>query len=83
MAEKPEITENVNAQMPFGATLGIRTFGDADEVDATLEFSPDLCTAGGALHGGVLMPTCTLIRIPSSRASAQSCFATSSLTFPG
>ena len=41
-SEKPELTETVNAQMPFGATLGIRTFGDADEVDATLEFSPDL-----------------------------------------
>jgi uncharacterized protein (TIGR00369 family) len=54
-SEKPELTETVNAQMPFGATLGIRTFGDADEVDATLEFSPDLCTAGGVLHGGVLM----------------------------
>ena len=53
--KKPEITEAVNAQMPLGATLGIRTFGDAEEVDATLEFSPDLCTSGGALHGGVLM----------------------------
>ena len=29
------------------------------------------------------MPTCTLIRIPSSRASAQSCFATSKFTLPG
>ena len=25
--EKPELTEVVNAQMPLGATLGIRTFG--------------------------------------------------------
>jgi uncharacterized protein (TIGR00369 family) len=55
MAAKPEITDVVNAQMPLGTTLGIRTFGDADEVDATLAWAPELCTAGGVLHGGVLM----------------------------
>jgi 1,4-dihydroxy-2-naphthoyl-CoA hydrolase len=53
--EQPEITEMVNAQMPLGTTLGIRTFGDAKEIDATLEWKPELCTAGGVLHGGVLM----------------------------
>jgi uncharacterized protein (TIGR00369 family) len=53
--EKPEITEVVNAQMPLGTTLGMRTFGSADEVDATLEWAPELCTAGGVLHGGMLM----------------------------
>ena len=53
--EKPEITEFVNAQMPLGATLGIRTFGDAEEIEATLPWAPELCTAGGILHGGVLM----------------------------
>ncbi len=55
MAAKPEITDVVNAQMPLGTTLGIRTFGDADEIDATLAWAPELCTAGGVLHGGVLM----------------------------
>jgi len=53
--EKPEITKVVNAQMPLGTTLGIRTFGSAEEVDATLGWAPELCTAGGVLHGGVLM----------------------------
>lgn len=53
--EKPEITEVVNAQMPLGTTLGMRTFGGAEEVDATLDWAPGLCTAGGVLHGGVLM----------------------------
>jgi 1,4-dihydroxy-2-naphthoyl-CoA hydrolase len=51
----PELTEMVNAQMPLGTTLGIRTFGDKDEIEATLEWAPELCTAGGILHGGVLM----------------------------
>ena len=54
-SEKPELTEVVNAQMPLGTTLGMRTFGGAEEVDATLEWAPELCTAGGVLHGGVLM----------------------------
>ena len=70
--KKPEITETVNAQMPLGATLGIRTFGDTEEVDATLEFSPDLCTSGGALHGGVLMTladtagaVCAFLNLPA------------------
>ena len=53
--DKAEITEMVNAQMPLGTTLGIRTFGGAEEVDATIQWAPELCTAGGILHGGVLM----------------------------
>ena len=62
----------VNAQMPLGTKLGIRTFGDADEVDATLEWAPELCTAGGVLHGGVLMSladaagaVCAFLNLPS------------------
>jgi uncharacterized protein (TIGR00369 family) len=71
-SEKPELTEVVNAQMPLGSTLGIRTFGGADEVDATLEWARELCTAGGALHGGVLMSladaaggVCAFLNLPS------------------
>jgi 1,4-dihydroxy-2-naphthoyl-CoA hydrolase len=45
----------VNAQMPFGAKLGMRTFGGAEEVVTNLAWAPELCTAGGLLHGGVLM----------------------------
>lgn len=55
MAERPEITELVRAQMPLGETLCMRFFGGADEVDATLAWAPELCTAEGILHGGVLM----------------------------
>jgi uncharacterized protein (TIGR00369 family) len=53
--EKPELTEHVNAQMPLGVTLGIRTFGSSEEVDAMLPYAPELCTSDGVLHGGVLM----------------------------
>ena len=72
MSELPEITELVNAQMPLGATLGIRMFGDADEVDATIDWAPGLCTAAGVLHGGVLMSladaaggVCAFLNLPA------------------
>jgi uncharacterized protein (TIGR00369 family) len=55
MTDGPEITDMVRAQMPLGATLGMRFFGGEDEVDATLAWAPELCTAAGVLHGGVLM----------------------------
>lgn len=75
--DKPEITEFVNAQMPLGATLGIRTFGGPDEVDATLEWAPRLCTAAGVLHGGVLMAladsaggVCAFLNLPPGATTA-------------
>jgi 1,4-dihydroxy-2-naphthoyl-CoA hydrolase len=75
--EKPEITEVVNAQMPLGATLGMRMFGSPDEVDATLEWSPGLCTAAGVLHGGVLMAladsaggVCAFLNLPPGATTA-------------
>ena len=71
-ADKPEITEFVNAQMPLGSTLGIRTFGGEDEVDSTLEWTAELCTAAGVLHGGVLMTladtagaVCAFLNLPA------------------
>jgi uncharacterized protein (TIGR00369 family) len=77
VADKPEITEVVNAQMPLGATLGIRTFGGPDEVDATLEWAPGLCTAAGVLHGGVLMAladsaggVCAFLNLPAGATTA-------------
>ena len=55
MTERPEITEMVRAQMPLGESLGMRFYGGEDEIDATLAWAPELCTAEGILHGGVLM----------------------------
>jgi 1,4-dihydroxy-2-naphthoyl-CoA hydrolase len=75
--EKPELTDDVNEQMPLGTTLGIRTFGDAEEVEATLQWAPELCTAGGVLHGGVLMAladsagaTCAFLNLPAGAGTA-------------
>jgi len=70
-------TETVNEQMPLGATLGIRTSGSPDEVEATLEWAPGLCTAAGVLHGGVLMAladsaggVCAFLNLPPGATTA-------------
>jgi uncharacterized protein (TIGR00369 family) len=67
----------VNAQMPLGATLGIRTSGGPDEVEATLEWAPELCTAAGVLHGGALMAladsaggVCAFLNLPAGAHTA-------------
>jgi uncharacterized protein (TIGR00369 family) len=68
----PDITDVVNAQMPLGAHLGMRTFGGAEEVVTKLGWAPELCTAGGLLHGGVLMTladaaggVCAFLNLPA------------------
>jgi uncharacterized protein (TIGR00369 family) len=44
------------ALMPFAAHLGLEILSaDAERAEATLATAPHLCTAGGILHGGVLM----------------------------
>ena len=73
----PDLTEMVNEQMPLGTTLGIRTSGGPDEVEATLEWAPELCTAAGVLHGGVLMAladsaggVCAFLNLPAGAHTA-------------
>ncbi len=75
--EKPEITALVLPQMPLGETLGMRFFGDADEIDATIAWAPELCTGGGILHGGVLMALadsagalCAFLNMPDGSRTA-------------
>jgi 1,4-dihydroxy-2-naphthoyl-CoA hydrolase len=77
VSDKPEITELVRAQMPLCDTLGMRLFGDAEEVDATLAWAPELCTAGGILHGGILMAladsagaVCAFFNMPEGSTTA-------------
>ena len=44
------------ATMPFAERLGIELLAAGPEaVRASLAYSPDLCTAGTLMHGGVLM----------------------------
>ena len=51
-----ELIRLVSEGMPLAATLGIRAKTvAAEETVLTVEWRPELCTAGGVLHGGVLM----------------------------
>ena len=72
-----DLTDVVNAQMPLGATLGIRTRGGPDAVEATLAWAPELCTAAGVLHGGVLMAladsagaVCAFLNLPEGATTS-------------
>ena len=53
---QPETGRELLALMPFAVTLGIELdAAAAGEVRGRLAWSPQRCTAGGILHGGVLM----------------------------
>ena len=52
----PAEPETLIALMPFAAQLGMTvTEASQDRVVAELTWAPHLCTAGGVMHGGVLM----------------------------
>lgn len=58
--------------MPLARTLGIRTETyAAEKVVLAMDWAPELCTAGGVLHGGALMAladsagaACTFLNLP-------------------
>ena len=53
---QPETGRELLALMPFAVALGIELdAASAGEVRGHLAWSPERCTAGGILHGGVLM----------------------------
>jgi 1,4-dihydroxy-2-naphthoyl-CoA hydrolase len=50
------LTQQLRTTMPLGETLGMDAVAAApEEVHLRLGWSEGLCTAGGVLHGGVLM----------------------------
>jgi uncharacterized protein (TIGR00369 family) len=64
--------------MPFAAGLGLAV--DAarpEEVRGMLEYRPELCTAGGVLHGGAVMAAadslgaiCAFLNLPEGASTA-------------
>lgn len=52
----PDLTARFHELMPFCATLGLEMVEATPElVVGRAEWTPDRCTAGGAIHGGFLM----------------------------
>jgi uncharacterized protein (TIGR00369 family) len=66
------------ATMPFAERLGITVEHAApDEVRGGLDWAPELCTAGGVLHGGVVMALadsvgaiCAYLNLPDGATTA-------------
>jgi uncharacterized protein (TIGR00369 family) len=69
-----EATDALRQLMPLATTLGIRAVSyTADEVILSIDWAPALCTAGGILHGGVIMTLadsagagCALLNLPEN-----------------
>jgi len=57
MPDRPPFdTAALHALVPLAATLGLRVAeAAADRVRLELDHRPELCTAGGVLHGGAIM----------------------------
>jgi 1,4-dihydroxy-2-naphthoyl-CoA hydrolase len=70
------VTEQLKAAMPFGAFLGLEVVAASpEEVRARIAWAEELCTAGGVLHGGVLMGLadstggfCAFLNLPEGAA---------------
>jgi len=67
-----DATETIRQLMPLAATLDMRADAySADQVAISLDWAPSLCTAGGVLHGGVIMAVadsaggaCAMLNLP-------------------
>jgi 1,4-dihydroxy-2-naphthoyl-CoA hydrolase len=67
---------DVAGMMPFAAVLGVELLdATAEEVRARVAWDPSRCTAGGVLHGGVLMgladsagALCAFLNLPEGSA---------------
>lgn len=65
--------------MPLCQLMGIEArLLSADEVVLTLEWAPELCTAGGVMHGGALMAladsagaACAFLNLPAGAAGTS------------
>jgi 1,4-dihydroxy-2-naphthoyl-CoA hydrolase len=75
------------ALMPFAATIGIELdSATSDEVRGRLEWSPELCTSAGAMHGGALMTladtlgaACAFLNLPAGAETSTISSTTSFL----
>ncbi|WP_328767528.1 PaaI family thioesterase [Streptomyces sp. NBC_00286] len=79
MLEKPSpVPEDPLAAVPFAIRLGISLEkAEPDRVAGTLLWAPELCTAGGVLHGGALMTladttgaVCAFLNLPPGAATS-------------
>jgi uncharacterized protein (TIGR00369 family) len=71
-----DATEMIRDLMPLAVTLALRADAyEPDMVVLSMDWSPSLCTAGGILHGGVVMAladsagaACAVLNLPDGAA---------------
>jgi uncharacterized protein (TIGR00369 family) len=71
-------THQLLATMPFAVATGIKLDrADPEEVSGRVAWAPQLCTAGGALHGGALMTladsvgaVCAFLNLPAGASTS-------------
>lgn len=72
-----DLTDFMHAAMPFTTELGIEVQSAAkDEVRLRVDWTPQRCTAGGVLHGGLLMAVadtagawCAFLHVPEGAST--------------
>jgi len=72
-----DLTDFMHAAMPFTVGLGIEVQSAAkDEVRLRVAWMPERCTAGGVLHGGLLMALadtagawCAFLHVPEGAST--------------
>jgi 1,4-dihydroxy-2-naphthoyl-CoA hydrolase len=77
-APEPQGLSELGELIPFAGTLGMELVAaSADEVVGRLAWREELCTAGGALHGGALMSladhlggVCAFLNLPAGATTA-------------
>lgn len=73
-----QLTAMAHQQMPFSEMLGVDVVsGEPDRVEATGEWKPEHCTAGGILHGGFVMAVadsvgalCAFLNLPEGASTS-------------
>ena len=78
MTEALPTVEELVGLMPHAVAMGIRLEdATAEEVHGSVEWAPDRCTAGGVLHGGVLMTladsagaVCAYLNLPAGATTS-------------
>jgi uncharacterized protein (TIGR00369 family) len=72
MTEEIQLTSYLQSQMPFAKACGFRLLmATPAEVRGEMDWTPELCTSGGVMHGGALMAfadtlgaTCAILNLP-------------------
>ena len=72
-----DLSDFLHTTMPFTASFGARAVAAAkDEVRLRVDWAPERCTAGGILHGGLLMALadtagawCAFLHVPDGAST--------------